>query len=503
MFGSKNNSVGIIGLGIIGSRVADRLRNADYSVFVWNRSIKPAPNFMASPAEVAEVAPVIQIFVRDAEALIAVMEDMKPALTPQHVVLCHSTVNARAIRRAAAIAAEVGAGFLDAPFTGSKTAAEQGQLIYYIGGEAADLDKARTVLGISGKKIITLGKPGDATVLKIATNLISAAVVEALAEAMAITKAEGIEISKLQEALVDNANSSALIHMKLPTMAARSYAPHFSLKNMLKDARYAQAIADEKGLALPVLNAAAQAMDRGVRSGQGDFDYAVVMENFSPVLRGLEERAAKAKPKAEPTPLPEPPPVPVAKEEAPAAISLEKDKPGKPEKEKDKDASKPLAKDTPKSKDKDKGKGKSKTAEADSKTSRHAAVLPASVSADEPEIEAKASEATETPALAEAKKAEGEPATDKAETAVATEITPEAKTSESNETAKQTDESAVAQAEVVDAGDKKEEEASTAVAVIASAESQPPAAEDKKDKDTPAAKGDPKGTPTELSAALV
>lgn len=336
MFGSKNNSVGVIGLGIIGSRVAERLRNADLNVYVWNRSIKPEPNFMASPAEVAEVAQVIQIFVRDAEALVAVMEDMKAALTPDHVVLCHSTVNTWGIRRAVAIAESTGAAFLDAPFTGSKAAAEKGQLVYYIGGDQAPLERARKVLETSGKKIITLGKAGDATVLKIATNLISAAVVEALAEAMAITKAEGIDVSKLQEALADNANSSALLTMKLPTMAARSYAPHFSLKNMLKDARYAQAIADEKGLALPVLNASAQAMDRGVRSGQGEFDYSVVLENFAPMLRAVEERAARFKAKeaavvptpaaVEPTPTAEAPPLEAGKEPPAADAAVDKTK---------------------------------------------------------------------------------------------------------------------------------------------------------------------------------
>lgn len=368
MFGSKNNSVGVIGLGIIGSRVAERLRNADLNVYVWNRSIKPEPNFMASPAEVAEVAQVIQIFVRDAEALVAVMEDMKTALTPDHVVLCHSTVNTWGIRRAVAIADSVGAAFLDAPFTGSKTAAEKGQLVYYIGGDQAPLERARKVLETSGKKIITLGKAGDATVLKIATNLISAAVVEALAEAMAITKAEGIDVSKLQEALADNANSSALLTMKLPTMAARSYAPHFSLKNMLKDARYAQAIADEKGLALPVLNASAQAMDRGVRSGQGEFDYSVVLENFAPMLRAVEERAARQKAK-ETAPAPPPVPVepaPIAEAPAPDADKATPDAPKLEEAGKDQTAGDATA---------DKAK-----------TSSHTKLVPASVSADTPPV---------------------------------------------------------------------------------------------------------------------
>lgn len=367
MFGSKNNSVGVIGLGIIGSRVAERLRNADLNVYVWNRSIKPEPNFMASPAEVAEVAQVIQIFVRDAEALVAVMEDMKAALTPDHVVLCHSTVNSWGIRRAVAIAESTGAAFLDAPFTGSKAAAENGQLVYYIGGDQAPLERARKVLETSGRKIITLGKAGDATVLKIATNLISAAVVEALAEAMAITKAEGIDVSKLQEALADNANSSALLTMKLPTMAARSYAPHFSLKNMLKDARYAQAIADEKGLALPVLNASAQAMDRGVRSGQGDFDYSVVLENYAPMLRAVEERAARIKAKeaaAVPPPAPADP-TPTAEALAPGAEKAKADATDAEEASKAQPAGEPAAIDK-------------------AKTSTHTKLVPASVSADSP-----------------------------------------------------------------------------------------------------------------------
>lgn len=384
MFGSKNNSVGIIGLGIIGSRVAERLRNADFNVYVWNRSIKPEPNFMASPAEVAEVAQVIQIFVRDAEALVAVMEDMKEALTPDHVVLCHSTVNPWGIRRAAAIASSVGAAFLDAPFTGSRTAAEKGQLVYYIGGDAAPLDRAKKALETSGKKIVQLGKTGDATVLKIATNLISAAVVEALAEAIAITKAEGIDVSKLQEALADNANSSALLTMKLPTMAARSYAPHFSLKNMLKDARYAQAIADEKGLALPVLNASAQAMDRGVRSGQGEFDYSVVLENYAPMLRAVEERAARLKAKEA---APAPTPAPVEPTPTTETLSPEADK------KTQKDEVKPgeAGKDQP--------AGESVTApaspaEADkAKTATHTKLVPASVSADTAPLAKKAEDA--------------------------------------------------------------------------------------------------------------
>lgn len=294
MFGNgKSVSVGVIGLGIIGSRVAECLRRANLDVYVWNRTTKAESNFLASPYEIAQIAQVVQIFVRDSEALLQVMREMQPALNEQHVVLCHSTVSVQSVKEAAAIAREKGAAFLDAPFTGSKIAAEKGELVYYIGGEEPVLESVKPVLEASSKKILHLGKTGDATILKIATNLISAAVVEALAEALAITKAHDVSPEKLMESLAFNANGSPLINMKLPNMISRSYNAHFSLKNMLKDARYAQALAVEKNLSLPVLNATAQVMDEQALAGKGELDFSVVMEHFAPIKTHQREVATK------------------------------------------------------------------------------------------------------------------------------------------------------------------------------------------------------------------
>ena len=244
----------------------------------------PCRDLSASPREIAEVAQVIQIFVRDAEALLEVMEEMKPALKKHHVVCCHSTVSAESVKQAAAIAAEMGAGFLDAPFTGSKLAAEKGELVYYVGGAERELEKVTPVLEASSKKILPFGpNVGDATVLKIATNLVSGAVVGALAEALAITKEHGVEPARLLEAFEGNANCSPLITMKLPAMMTSSYEPHFSLKNMLKDARYAQELAKAKELETPVLDASTKAMEKSSAMGNGDRDYSVVYENLSAV----------------------------------------------------------------------------------------------------------------------------------------------------------------------------------------------------------------------------
>jgi len=269
-------NVGILGLGIIGSRVADNLRKVGHEVFVWSRSARPVPNFLASPREVAEAAGIIQIFVRDSAALIEAIEDMKPALKAGHLVMNHATVSKKATLEAAQLVEETGAAFLDAPFTGSKMAAQNGKLCYYIGGSDLLLERARPILEASAAKILPLGAVGEAMVLKIVTNLVSAVIVEAVSEAADITKANGIPLERLLEALESNANFSTLIGMKLPAIIKSDFEPHFALCNMLKDADFARELAAEAKLKTPALDCTAAAMRAGVDSGNGDLDFSVI-----------------------------------------------------------------------------------------------------------------------------------------------------------------------------------------------------------------------------------
>lgn len=269
-------NVGILGLGIIGSRVAENLRKAGHEVFVWSRSARPVPNFLASPHEVAEAASIIQIFVRDSKALLEAIEDMKPALKAGHLIMNHATVSKAATLEAARRVQEAGAAFLDAPFTGSKMAAQNGKLCYYIGGSDLLLERARPVLEASAAKILPLGEVGDAMVVKIVTNLVSAVIVEAVAEAADITKANGIALEKLHEALESNANYSTLIGMKLPAIIKGDYEAHFSLRNMLKDADFARELATEAMLNTPALDCTAATMRAGVDAGKGDLDFSVI-----------------------------------------------------------------------------------------------------------------------------------------------------------------------------------------------------------------------------------
>lgn len=271
----------MLGLGIIGSRVAENLRAAGHEVFVWNRTPKAVPGFLGSPAEVAAQARFIQIFVRDDAALLDVLEQMKPALERRHLLLNHATVSPEATRRAAAFCADCGADFLDAPFTGSKMAAQNGKLVYYIGGPEPLVERARPVLAASSTQILPMGDTGAATVVKITTNLVTAAIVKAVAEAAAITRSQGVALPRLLEALQANANYSSLIGMKLPALIAEDFEPHFSLKNMLKDADFARELAAAAKLDdVGVLEATAAAMRKKLEAGKGDLDFCVLGEGL-------------------------------------------------------------------------------------------------------------------------------------------------------------------------------------------------------------------------------
>lgn len=273
-------TVGVIGQGIIGSRVGALLRNTDRHVYVWNRTPKPIPNFVGSPAEVAQLADIIQIFVADGTALKQVIAGLKDKLEKRHIVLCNGTCDPESVVEAYQTVRECGASFLDAPFTGSRGAAEKGALVYYVGGDPKVLERARPVLEVSGREILHLGRVGEASLIKIATNMISAATTGILAEAYGLISKAGVDPQRFAEALEQNACYSGLVAMKLPQMMARDYDPHFSLKHMFKDAQYALNLGRQLGVEEPVLSTTASVMFRAIQKGHGEQDYSVLAARY-------------------------------------------------------------------------------------------------------------------------------------------------------------------------------------------------------------------------------
>jgi len=274
------DSTGIIGLGIIGSRAAENLRKADKHVYVWSPTPRPVPNFLGGPAEIASFTKTIQLFVRDSAALLEVTGKLLPKLTHEHVIINCATVSPEATEKAAQAIQATAAAFLDCPFTGSKEAAGNGDLVYYVGGNKGVLERVRPLLEITSKEIIHLGEIGHATVIKIATNMVSATTVAALSEALAVTRANGISGEKLLRAIQSNACGSGVANLKLPAIMEGDFSAHFSLKNMLKDARYGLGLGKDSAQTLPVLAQVAGLMETSENAGRGEDDFCVLSENY-------------------------------------------------------------------------------------------------------------------------------------------------------------------------------------------------------------------------------
>jgi 3-hydroxyisobutyrate dehydrogenase-like beta-hydroxyacid dehydrogenase len=273
---STTATVGVIGLGTIGLRISRNLAKKGFSTVVWNRTPKEEPNFVDSPAAVAEKAPIIEIFLSDDRAVLQIIETLKGSLRSDHLLVIHSTISPDTVREVQALTSKSGAHVIDAPFTGSRAAAENGQLVFYVAGAPEDLERAKPILEASSKAIVNFDHVGDASTVKIATNLITAAIVDALAEALAITKAANIEPQKLVRAIELNASRSVTGDMKLAKIIERDFEPHFSLANMLKDSRLALTLAKKAGVSLPLTATLEKQLNSVAEKGLGEKDFAIV-----------------------------------------------------------------------------------------------------------------------------------------------------------------------------------------------------------------------------------
>jgi 3-hydroxyisobutyrate dehydrogenase-like beta-hydroxyacid dehydrogenase len=277
---TTDSRAAVLGLGIIGSRACTRLVDAGWNVTCWNRTPKGLPGEVATAAEAVRGAALVSIYLKDSPAVRHVMEQIEDSLVAGQIVLNHATLDLETTLWLDERCRARGCHFLDAPFTGSKVASANGQLLYYIGGDAALANDLEGYLGVTGKGQLYCGDVGAATVVKLTTNLLSACSVQAMAESLAIATRHGITPECLTEAISLNACASVLATMKMPTMAAGDYDTHFSLSNMAKDSRYMLALAESAGLETPAIAAVSSRMTDLTEQGLGDLDYSAVAKPY-------------------------------------------------------------------------------------------------------------------------------------------------------------------------------------------------------------------------------
>jgi len=275
----------IAGLGIIGSAWAQNLHADGLTVRGWNRSPKDYPFYEANLAKAVADAEMIIIVVADPPAVESLLDVIVPHLKPGQIVAQSSTISAHWTKLFAQRVEATGADFLEAPFTGSKPAAEARKTVFYLGGTTELVEKARPVLSRLSARILHVGALGSASSLKLAMNLNLALMSEALSESLALARAEGIPDEKFFEALHLNVGRSGLSDLKEPKFRAKDYAPQFSLKHMDKDLRLALETAG--ALDLPTAKALKSFYDKGMKAGLGDGDFTGMIQLLA------EAKAAK------------------------------------------------------------------------------------------------------------------------------------------------------------------------------------------------------------------
>jgi folate-binding protein YgfZ len=238
----------LLGLGIIGSRSADQLIAAGHSLKTWNRTQKDRSESITDLAEAASQANVILCYLRDDQAVREVFSQIEGQLNESKTFINHATIDPETTLWLERQCRATGSKFLDAPFTGSRDAAACGNLIYYVAGDRNLVEEHRSLLEVTSREIIYLGLPPAATVVKITTNLATASAVQALTEALEISRRYGVDPRAWHDAAKLNGCYAPVMGMKIPTLLENDFTPHFSTENMAKDTNYAIQLADSAGI---------------------------------------------------------------------------------------------------------------------------------------------------------------------------------------------------------------------------------------------------------------
>jgi 3-hydroxyisobutyrate dehydrogenase-like beta-hydroxyacid dehydrogenase len=269
----KKRNIAVLGLGIIGSIWARNLIADGHAVRCWNRTPKDFPNFYASIQEAVDQAEVIFIIVYDPAAVQSVLNEIKLKLGAGKLVIQSSTISAEWTKLFADQVRETGAHFLEAPFTGSKIAAEQRQTVYYLGGEPEAIEMARPILEPISGAIMHIGVLGSASTLKLAMNLNVAGVAQVLCESLSLCRSAGISDEIYFNALERNVSRSGVADLKKSKLTGHEYSPQFSVKNMAKDLRLALETAEQLSLQLNQTGHLDKVYDQGIAAGWSNDDF--------------------------------------------------------------------------------------------------------------------------------------------------------------------------------------------------------------------------------------
>ena len=280
--------VALLGLGTMGSGMAENLAKAGFALTVWNRTAAKAEalcgdriDVAATPAEAAKDATVVLGMLADDDASRAAWLGADGALAGMAkgaIAIECSTLSPEWIAELAAAANAKEVRLLDAPVTGSRVQAAGAQLTFLVGGEAATLDEARPVLAAMSKDALYLGPIGSGAQLKLINNFLCGVQVASFAEALVWIERSGLDRELALDFLKSAAPGSGIVNTMSERMTERTYEVNFLLRLLAKDLRYAHAAAAEFAVPLTTAANAEALFERAQQQGHGEQDMAAVVE---------------------------------------------------------------------------------------------------------------------------------------------------------------------------------------------------------------------------------
>jgi 3-hydroxyisobutyrate dehydrogenase-like beta-hydroxyacid dehydrogenase len=286
---ARREAIGFLGLGIMGSRMAANVAAAGFPLSVWTHTPGKAERWgsehgataFTTPAEVAAQSDVVVSMVVDGAQVEEVLlgeHGVVEAAHPGLVCVDMSTIGPLDARQIASALHERETAMLDAPVTGSSPRAEDGSLTIMVGGEQADFERVRPLLQTMGRLIVHVGELGQGQMLKIINNSLGAANAAAMAEALLLARATGVDLDALVEVTSAGSGASAQLSLKSAPMRAHDYTTLFKTAHMLKDVRLCLQEAESAGVPFPAAAHAHDLLDATMGRGYGEQDYAALIE---------------------------------------------------------------------------------------------------------------------------------------------------------------------------------------------------------------------------------
>lgn len=284
----NGQTIGFIGLGLMGRPMALNLFGAGAEMVIHNRSRQVVDDLAAqgitpaaTPAEVAHNAAILVLMLSDTAAVESVVfgeHGVIEGLTAGSLIVDMGTTEATATRDFAQRVRAKGGDWLDAPVSGGTIGAENGTLVFMAGGTDEAFARIRPLLDVLGHNAVHVGGVGAGQVAKAANQVIVGLTISAVGEALKLAERAGVDPAKVREALSGGFASSRILEVHGQRMISGDFTPGGKCVTQRKDLFQALKLAHENGLDLPTTQLVMEQYDRAIEAGFGDLDHAALIK---------------------------------------------------------------------------------------------------------------------------------------------------------------------------------------------------------------------------------